>query len=269
MSRQQIEIRDFDLFHEVLKSAVKIVESAKFSIGQGGLEIYGARAKAARCEITSNAVVSKDPVEFSIENMQLFLKIVASVKDVHSGDYSGLKFFLDLPFVRFESKKFKTKFATCSESLISQWVSKKITADMTPVFEFTGTSDMIKRLNSHSFMFSNPKDVRVYIETKDDMENNAVFATLGNKETELNNELTLKFGLVNSGSLVERDENDLVVSERRIILDLERLNLFNAVQSDNIRFAFMNLNCLVSRASITGADGTFFNLNIYSTVLKN
>ena len=119
------------------------------------------------------------------------------------------------------------------------------------------------------FMFSNPKDVRVYIETKDDMENNAVFATLGNKETDLNNEITLKLGLVTSGSLVERDENDLVVGERSIIIDLERLNLFNAVQSDNIRFALMNLNCLVGRISMTGKDGSFFNLTIYSSILKN
>ena len=269
MARQRIDIRDFDLFCEVLKSSVKIVESAKFNINAAGLEIYGARAKAARCEITSNAVTSAEPIEFSIENLQLFLKIVSSVKDVHSGDYSGLKFMVDLPFVRFESKKFKTKFATCNESLISQWVSKKITTEMTPVFEFTGTSDMIKRLNSHSFMFSNPKDTRVYVETRPEMENNAVFATLGNKETELNNEITLKFGLVNSGSLLEKDENDLVVAERKIILDLERLNMFNAVQSDNIKFSFMNLNCLVSKTSILGKDGAFFNLNIYSTVLKS
>lgn len=269
MAKQQIEIRDFDLFQEVLKSTAKVVESAKFTIGEAGLEIYGARAKAARCEMTSNAVVSQTAIEFSVENLQLFLKIVSSVKDVHEGDYSGLKFFVDLPFIRFESKKFKTKFATCNESLISQWVSKKISTEMTPVFEFIGTSDMIKRVNSHSFMFSNPKDTRVYVETKPEMENNAVFATLGNKETELNNEITLKFGLVTSGSLLEKDKDGLVVSERKIILDLERLNLFNAVQSDDIKFQFMNLNCLVSRVSVSGRNGTFFNMNVYSTVLKS
>lgn len=269
MAKKQIDIRDFDLFYEVLRSTSKVVDSAKFGVNSGGLEIYGARAKAARCEISSNAVVSSSPVEFSVENLQQFLKIVSSVKDVHEGDYSGLKFYVDLPFVRFESKKFKTKFATCNESLISQWVSKKITTEMMPMFEFTSTSDMIKRVNSQSFLFSSPKDVRVYLETKPDMENNAVFATLGNKETELNNEITLKFGLVNSGSLVEKDDAGLVVFERKIILDLERLNLFNAVQSDAIRFAMMNLNCLVSKTNVLGKNGSFFNLDVYSTVLKS
>ena len=270
MAKQQINIKDFDLFCDVLKSAVKIVESAKFIVNSAGLEIYGMRMSAkSRCEIISDAISSSNELSFSVENLQLCLKIVSSVKDVHGGDYSGMKFLVDMPFIRFESKKFKTKFATCDENVISQWVSKKVMADMTPVFEFTGNSDMIKRLNSHSFMFSNPKDVRVYIETKDDMENNAVFATLGNKETDLNNEITLKLGLVTSGSLVERDENDLVVSERSIIIDLERLNLFNAVQSDNIKFSLMNLNCLVGKVSVSGKDDSFFNLTIYSSILKN
>lgn len=268
MPKQQLEIKDFNLFAEVLKSATKIVDSAKLTFNENGLEIYGARAKAARCEIVSNAVVSAEPVEFCVEDLQMFLKIVHSVQEVHANDYSGLKFFVDLPFVRFESKKFKNKYSTCNESLISAWVSKKIETEMTPIFEFTGTSDMIKRLCGNAFMFSVAKDVRIYLETKDDMEHNAVFATLGNKETELNNEITLKFGLVTAGSLVERDETGAVTGERKIILDFERLALFNAIQSNDIKFSLMNLNCLVSKTQMAGENGTFFKLNVYSTILK-
>ena len=265
MARKYIDVRDFDLFLDVVRAASRIVESAKFQIGQGGLEIYGARSKIARCELTSNAVSSAEPVEFSVENLQLFLKLLQSAKEIHAGDYSGLKMSFDSPFVRIESKKFKTKLAACNENLISQWVSKKIETEMVPVFEFTGGNDMIKRVNSHSFMFSNPKDVRVYLETKEDMESNAVFATLGNKETELNNEITLKFGLVTSGSLLGNDGEP----DRKIILDLERMNLFNAAQSEQIAFQLMNLNCLVGRVKAAGKDGAFMNLNIYSTVLKS
>ena len=58
MVRTQIEIKDFDLFHEAVKTTSKVVESAKFSISEVGLEVYGARARTARCEITTNAVVS-------------------------------------------------------------------------------------------------------------------------------------------------------------------------------------------------------------------
>ena len=75
--------------------------------------------------------------------------------------------------------------------------------------------------------------MRIYLETKDDMENNAVFATVGNRETDLNNEVTLKFGLVSAGGLVKRNDDGLVTEERRLIIDLERLSLFNAAQSDS------------------------------------
>lgn len=269
MAKQIININDFDLFSEVIKTASKIVDSAKLTISQTGFDIFGARMKIARCEFSSNAVTADEKIEFSVEKLQLFLRVLQSVKEVHDGDYSGLKFSFDGSAVRFESKKFKTKFVSCNENVISQWISKKIEVEMTPVFEFTSSNDMIKRVNSHSFLFSDPKSVRVYLETKDDMENNAVFATIGNKDTELSNEMTLKFGLATFGSLVERGDDGLVKNERKIILDLERLNLFNSVQTSDIKFSLMSLNCLVSKASVKGKNNTFFNSMVCSTMLKN
>lgn len=269
MAKKQISVKDFQLFSEIMKTTGRIVEAAKISIGPSGLEIYGAKERIARCEITSDAVSSDELVSFSISSMQAFIKVVSTVCEIHKDDFSKLKFFIDQPFVRFESKKFKTKYSTCNEDTITQWISRKVETEMTPVFEFSSTSDMIKRLNAHSFMFSVPKDVRIYVETNPEMENNAVFATLGNRETDLNNEITFKFGLVTSGTLVEKDENGLVSAERHIILDYDRLNLFNAIQSDSISFSLMNLNALVSRVRISGKNGSFFNFNLYSTILKN
>ena len=109
MARKQITIVDFLLFIEVLRSAVKIVDSAKLVISESGLEIYGARAKMARCELTSNCILSNERIEFSLENLAMFNKILNTVKDVHENDFSELKFVYDAPFIRFESKKLKTK----------------------------------------------------------------------------------------------------------------------------------------------------------------
>ena len=142
------------MFCEAVKTASKVVESAKFSVSEAGMEVYGARARTARCEISTNAIVSRVPVSFSVESLATFIKLLSTVKDVHGDDFSGLKFFVDLPFLRFESKKFKTKFSTCNEDIISRWITTKITARFTPVFEFTSSSDMIKRLNGQAFMFS-------------------------------------------------------------------------------------------------------------------
>jgi hypothetical protein len=245
------------------------MDSAKFSISNIGMEVYGARARTARCEIVTNSIISSNAISFSIENLSTFIKLLSTIKEIHGDDFSGLKFFVDLPFLRFESKKFKTKFSTCNEDIISKWITTKITTQFKPIFEFTSNSDMIKRLNSQAFMFSSSKDMRIYLETKDDMENNAVFATIGNKETDLNNEITLKFGLVSSGSLIKRDDNDLVIEEKHLILDFERLNLFNAIQNDSIKFQLMDVNCLVSKTSITGKNDSFFNFDLYCTILKN
>lgn len=269
MAKKQIQVVDFDLFCEVVKSAGKLVESAKISIGPSGLEIFGARPGTARCELKSNAVASQDPLSFSVQSIASFMKVAATVKEIHEGDYSGMKFYYDEPFIRFESKKFKTKYASCNEDIISGWVSKAVTTEMKTVFEFTSTPDLIKRVGAHSFMFSDPKSARVYVETKPDMENNAVFATIGNKETALNNELTLKLGLVTSGSLLEKDENGLVVNERKIILDIEKLQLFNAVQADEIKFELTNYNVLVGRSGLSGKNGTYFDLVLYCNNMKS
>ena len=98
-------------------------------------------------------------------------------------------------------------------------MSKKVETQLNPVFEFTTTSDMIKNINGHSYIFKDGDKLRVYLETKDDMENNTLFASIGNRESDLNNEMTLKFGLVTFGSL----------NDKALTLDLERVNLLNSV----------------------------------------
>ena len=53
-------------------------------------------------------------------------------------------------------------------------------------------------------------------------------------------------------------------------LDFEHLNLFNALQSDNIKiFLPQKYNMLVSKTTINGKNDTYFNLNVYNALLKN
>lgn len=255
----KLNIKDFNLFCEVIKSAAKIVDSVKITIGPNGLEIYGARNTIARCEILSNTVCYDKNISFCILDLKMFVRILGTVAQIHNDDYSNFNFIIDLPFIRFESKKFKTKFITCSEDVITKWISKKIETPLEPIFEFTTTSDFIKRINNHSYIFNDASSLRVYLETKDDMEKNSLFATIGNKEMNLNNEITLKVGLVNSGKL----------DSRSIILDLERLNLFNSYNTDQIKISLMNLNVLVSKIIVTGKNDSFFKINIYNTLLKS
>lgn len=97
----ELSVRDFSLLCEVIKSTAKIVESAKISVDENGLAIYGARARTARCEITSNSVFSDKQVSFCVLDLKMLDRVLTTVKDVHQDDYTDFKLFVDLPFLRF------------------------------------------------------------------------------------------------------------------------------------------------------------------------
>lgn len=255
--KEKIIIVDFDLFYEAIKSIAKFAISSKFILNEDGLKIYS-KNDFARCEFETNSIYTKNPIEISILEINMLLKLLTTIKDIHDNDYSELNFYIEANAIIFKSKKFKSKLVTCKEELIEKWVSKKITSSLNPVFEFTTTSELIKRLNSHSFIFSDKTSLRIYLKSISDMENNALFAELGNN-TNLANSITLKFGLITFGSL----------GDRNIILDFERLNIFNLIQSSNIKISLMDKNVLVSNISIDGKHNTNFKLNIYNSIRKN
>lgn len=269
MAKEQLILNDFDLLLDMLKSVNKIVKSARFNIDENGLAIYGAFERSVRCELTTNAIASESPMSFSIEDLQKFTKILSTVADVHDKDYSQLKIFVDMPSIKVESKRIKTKYSTCNDALISDWVANKLTTEMTSVVEFTTTSDIIRKICGHSFLFADPKYAKVYLETKRDMENNVVFATLGNRETDLNNELTLKFGLITSGTLDILDDDGNATDSRTLIVDLQRLTMFNTVQSDSIHITLTNMNVLKSVVNVSGKNSAFGTIIVYTGLLKN
>lgn len=256
----EIIVDDFNLLVETLKAASKIVDAAKLLFSPNGLEIYGVRDVAARCELTTNAVHSNDTFDFCIDNINMLNRVLSTVKDVHGNDFSELEMSYAKPNLRIKSKKMKTKYSTCNESTISKWVSKKITTQMSSVFSFKTSSDMIRRINGHSFLFTDAKTINVYLETKDDMEANAVFATLGDKKIDLGKEMTLQLGLVVDGKIPDG---------RSLVIDIERLNLFNCMASNDITISLMDKNVLLSNTSVHGKNGTYFNINIYCTLLKS
>lgn len=256
----KILINDFKLFYESMKSIARLVDAAKISINTTGLEIYAAKGSVARCELSTNAVCAKDEqIEFCIDKLSSFNHVLATVNELHNDDFLELDMSYSRPNVLFKSKKIKLKYSTCNEAAIESWVSKKILAEMAPVFTFKTNSDFIKRVNGHSFLFSDPKSARVYIETKDDMESNAVFATLGNKAVDTGKEITLKFGLVTSGA---------VPDGKSIIIDLERMNMLNCASSNDIDVSMMDKNILVSTMKASGKNGSYFNIKIYTSLMK-
>ena len=261
MSKEQknkITIQDFDLFYDIVKAISKFADGAKINVNQSGLTIH-CKNSVARCTFTSNALVSVDELSFVITELQTFVKLMQTVKDLHEGDYSTLKFSLDGNDIRFSSKKTKLKLITKKEELITQWISQAFNTPLTPVFEFNTSSDYIKRVNSHSYILSDPNELRIYLALNPEMENNTIYATLGNNSNNMNNSLTMKFGLVTFGKL----------NDRVLTLDLERLNIFNMVPSNLINIQLMDKNVLVSNIKLNGKNNTYANLTIYNSLRKS
>lgn len=258
-TKKELYINDFDLLFDFVKTASKLLDSCKFIVNDCGISIYGVRSNIARCELESNCVYCNENLTFSILELSTLVKILQTIKSIHKNDFSSVKIFIDGPFFKIESKQFKTKLNTCSDDIISKWISKKIETKLSSVFDFKTSSELIKGILSHSFIFQDQTMIRVYLGTHQDMEKNVLFATIGNKSTNLNNEITLKLGYITYGDLADRE----------IIIDLERLNLFNCINSDEINISLMNMNVLVSSIKIIGKNNSFFKLNIYNTILKN
>lgn len=260
MSKQNIKINDFELFFTSIRALNKIAESAKFTITADGLTIYG-RNQYSRCELTTDSIVSENGslIEFCIADLAMFVKVLGTVFDVHKDDCSEIMMFLDFPFIKIESGKFKTKLNTCKEDIISNSISQKVKTELKSIFEFTTSTKQIKYINSHSYIVNDTSIARIYLNTDKDMENNVVYAKIGNESNELNNSMTLKLGLVTYGSL----------DDRTIILNFDRLNAFNVVESDNIEVQLMDKNVLVTNVFISGRNESSCKIKMYVSILVN
>jgi len=260
MAKQKIKVNDFSLFLQSLKALNKLAVSAKLTINSEGMTVYGKNA-FARGEMTSNAVTAeKDPVEFCVLDLAMFIKVLNTAFEVHQEDCSEIEMWFDFPFVKIESGKFKTKLSTCKEEVIQNSVSQKIKTVLTPVFEFVTSTKQIKYINSHSFIASDTDAARIYISTEPTMENNVVYARIGNDANELNNSITLKFGMATSGTL----------GDRKLILNFDRLSVFNVVESEEITIQLMDKNVLVNTVNVYDESGEHsFKFVLYTSLLAN
>ena len=264
--QHKIEISDFVLFHEVVRSLGKMTSGVKFSVSDLGMTVY-AKNDYSKCEMTSNCISSKEEMSFSIGDVNTLLRVMTSLKDLYGDDPAKISMVLDSPFLRFSSGKLKTKLSTIDDDAIRNSIGTKVHTELTPLLEFTTSSALIKNVNSHSFVFDDSGTARIYLTTEDDMQKNTMFATIGNEGNDLANSITLELGLVNSGSLLEKDEYG-TESPRKIILDFNRLNILNMVQSDEIKVTIARERpVLISSVRKTGRNESFFNLNVYSFLM--
>lgn len=260
MSKQKIKINDFSLFLQSMKALNKLANSAKMMFNSEGLTVYG-KNSFARGELTTNSVVSENvPIDFCILDLSMFIKVLSTAFEVHDGDFSEINLWFEFPFVKIESPKFKTKISTCKEEVIVNSVSQKIKTQLTPVFEFITSSKQIKYVNAHSYILQDLENARIYLSTESSMENNAVYAKIGNESNELNNSMMLKIGSATFGS----------INDKRLIINFDRLNVFNVVNSEEINVKLMDKNVLVNTVDMRGNSDEFScKFTLYTSLLAN
>lgn len=256
--KEELTINDFKLFLDSLKSFSKLANSCKISFNQNGFDIFG-KNSFARGELHSDSITSKSDISICISDLSMLIKLLNTANSIHCSDTAGLKVIIDLPFIKIESGKFKTKLTTCKEEIISSAISQQIKTELESVFEFTTSSDQIKAVNGHSFIFPDQESARIYLTSESSMENNVIYATIGNDSNDFNNSVTLKLGLINYGS----------IEDKKIILNFDRLNLFNIINSDQIKVQLMNKNVLLNTINVTGKNNSYYNFKIYCSMLNN
>lgn len=254
MSKENIKINNFELFSEIVKSLSKMSDGAKFTVNDCGLTVY-AKNDFSKCELTSNSIVSDKELSFCVGNLGMLLKIMTTLSGIYKEDVTNsVKLYFDHPFIRFESKKFKTKIATVEEANIANFIGNKVHTELSPQIEFTTNSGIIRSINSHSFVTTDSNTARIYVSTDSEMENNVIFATIGNEGNDLENSVTLELGLITSG----------VMDDRKVILNFDRLNILNMLPSEEINVQLAKERpVLISKVQKSGKNDTFFNISIY------
>lgn len=258
--KNEIKINDFELFLEAIKPISKITTAAKISVNENGIKI-NTRNDVCRCEIKTNSLYSTDEFDILIGDINQFIKIMSSVSTIHNGDYMDMKFYVDGNYLKVESKKLKTKMSMINEDKISNLIDPGFQHDLSQVntdYEFLTNSDNIKRINNHTFMFSDNNSLRIYLSNQTDMGKNMIYSTLGNEGNAFENSITFEFGMLTSGS----------VGEDKIILDSKRLNMLNVFQSDEIVVKKpTGKNCLLAFINERGKNGSFINISMVDTLL--
>ena len=257
---QNIYIKDFSILEQTLNAILKIVPSVKFIINETGLTIHSCNAYA-RCSVFTNSVTSDEELNLCIKDVNTLAKTLSIIKDEEgkkkTESNAVINATYDGTFIYLNTKNIKTKIITVKEEVISNTISKAVTTVLTPVLEFKTSSENIKKVLSNSFMFNDVENVRVYLNQHDDLQQNCLYAEVTNKTNRLSNNITVKLGDITLGKVTED-----------IILDFERLSVFNLFKNDNIVIQLMDKPFLVAELSIF-KDNIFSKFTIYNSLRKS
>lgn len=265
MNYTLVNVGDFDLFSTTIKALSKLVPAAQFVINEDGYRIFS-KNSFARIETYSSVLYTNNDTEvsFCINDLTKLNKVLSSIKREFGNDTIKINIKVSDKQISFESSKIKAKLITVREETIETYiVQTAVQTQLTPVFKFYTTSELIRNMNSNSFLFSDLDNIRIYLCNKQhDMDNNVLYAKMASVNGAFSNEIISKLGYITLGSLPD---------EKQIIIDSERLSAFNLLESDNIEISLMDKPFLVSTLYKESEGSVKHNLRItvYASIRKS
>ena len=267
MNYTTLQVGDFELFSLTIRALARLVPSAKFVVGENGYKIF---SKNSFARIETYSTVLKTPtgspeLSFCINDLTKLNKVLSSISREFDGEEVKLSIKVSDKNLSFESSKIKVKLVTVREETIENYiVQNAISTPLTPTFTFYTRSELIKNVNSNSFMFSDVDNIRIYLcDNLENMDNNMVYAKMSSVNSGFSNEIISKLGYITFGK----------IGDRNIIIDSERLAAFNIIDSDSIEISLMDKPFLVSKIHEEATKGGIIkdtlDINIYSSIRKN
>ena len=257
----KITISDFRLLSEMIKAMKKTTPAAKFTASENGLTAY-VKNSFSRIVFSTNAAKADSEASFCLADLGMLSNALESAKLAAGKSEASMEMEFDGQFLKLKAPKFRMKLITVVEDIISNSVDKPIQAVLTPEFELTTSSDIIKSVSSNSYIFSDPSSARVYVSMDPEMDKedkNAVYAEVTNKSSDFNNSVKTKFGLADFGELKEE-----------VIIDFQRLAVFNLANSKEIKIQKLGngINALSSTVEVFSNPETFYKISVLCSTLK-
>jgi len=251
---QTLRIDNIGLFIDSISALSKVTEGIKFIVMSNSVSCYS-RNDIARIIFKSDCARSLgEGFDFCINDfgkLLNFLKLLSTKEKQKSYDL-----LYNNSFLEFKGSLIKFKIMTVREDIISTYIDKPISSELTALCCFETSNSGIKELLSNKSLISSDLESIKYIIEQDTLKDKMVYATLQDTENPLSNSLRLHFATVTSGKF-----------ETPVLLNTTRLQLANIIKSACIKFTITNKNVIIIEIADTRDDFSY-NITMYTSILR-
>lgn len=251
----ELEIADFELMYDTIANMTKVSKTTKIVVdGRGFSSSMKTDGRVARLDVESDAMRTRGGgvATLCTRELNVLSQILYKVQKAHqkrrskdsNPDYSDVSMTVEEGTrIKVRTNLFKTGFGLVKESAVPSLRTHDFALDC--IAEVKVDMEDVKELLSSTFVFRDPKGLRVRINHQDDMVRNVAYAELYDPQDPTTNTLVTKFGNIMDGDLT-----------RKILLDIPRFQVLSLFPVDSFVVKLNRQPCASTDFTIRGRDGT-------------